>query len=839
VVEALVNLQSRLRHTDRVRLVLLALLTAVLLGASGPVASAPAARVAPEGATPASGSVRMDARAGFDGAVRLGGWVPVEVELVNEGGEVQAEVQVTVQRSGGRSTYTFVPTTFSLPVVLPRMSHRRFTMEVHLPTVSNRLTARLVRSPGGETITEQDIAHSRVPRGDYFCGVLARDPSVYDFLAALELPPPIRRVRTAPLEPATVPERAQLLGSFDCLVLDNAATAQLRQEQLDAIQVWVGTGGLLLAVGGATWQSTLGPLPPELLPVEPSGLVQLPSLSGLGDLMEAPMDASGPWLVTQSRPLIERGARVAAAQDGIPLIVAAKRGEGTVLYLAFEPTSRALRDWSGSDQLWRYLITHAAVDNGVGSALVRPYLRWGRLPRLGMADFSAHPKPNLDWLWLLVAAYGLAVSSAVLVLGRRGQVGRCLLVLFGLTAGASALAFGLARGRAEPDVAVTRLAVVRPIEMGESAAAYTHEYLSILAKRDREFSFVLPTDALAKGLYFPFPRPHDESDTNWPFRVSEGARPILDRLALKQGQLATAEVDGQLRHAPGVQADLQVENGAMTGVLTNRTGGRLSDAYLVVDNQFTPLGTLELDQPRQVDLLLPRQAAAGSLAATALAERLTPPGASGRPGAAARRDLLESLFSHRFLFSRMELRGPTLIGWLERSPRALETPAVRTGTADFTLLVQPLQPQLPRGFEGEVPAAAMNRRDLGIGSGVPSDREYYTVSPGEALTLQFALPPSDGRFQLQQLRLNVEGGIVGRAPRSQQPHYTVSLYNWRAAEWQGWEVGNGSSIVPDGERYVSAAGEVRLRYTLDQALTPSVREARLTRLDVTPIGVVR
>ena len=125
---------------------------------------------------------------------------------------------------------------------------------------------------------------TRVPLGDYFCGVLARDPSTYDFLAALDLPPPIRRARTAPLEPATMPERAQLLGSFDCLIIDNAATAQLRPEQLEAIQVWVGTGGLLIEVGGATWQSTLGPLPPDLLPVETDGADQPPVARRTGRL---------------------------------------------------------------------------------------------------------------------------------------------------------------------------------------------------------------------------------------------------------------------------------------------------------------------------------------------------------------------------------------------------------------------------------------------------------------------------------------------------------------------------------------------------------------------------
>jgi hypothetical protein len=154
------------------------------------------------------------------------------------------------------------------------------------------------------------------------------------------------------------------------------------------------------------------------------------------------------------------------------------------------------------------------------------------------------------------------------------------------------------------------------------------------------------------------------------------------------------------------------------------------------------------------------------------------------------------------------------------------------------LLVQPLAPQLPIGFDGEVPAAAMNRRDLGIGSGAPTDRDYYTVQPGEAITLQFTIPPSEGTFQLNQLRLNVEGVVQGRLRQTDLP-FTVWLFNWRAAEWEPWEVSSGTSVVPDGLRYVSAAGEIRMRYTLDTALSSTVREVRLNRLDVTAVGAVK
>ena len=56
---------------------------------------------------------------------RVGGWVPLDVQLVNEGAELKAQVEVVVDQPGGRSTYSFVPTTFSLPVVLPRLSNRQ------------------------------------------------------------------------------------------------------------------------------------------------------------------------------------------------------------------------------------------------------------------------------------------------------------------------------------------------------------------------------------------------------------------------------------------------------------------------------------------------------------------------------------------------------------------------------------------------------------------------------------------------------------------------------------------------------------------------------------------
>src|SRR3954470_14649299 len=67
------------------------LLSGLLLGGVQPAASAPGDQDAP-----LAGSVRMDVRAGFDGAGRVGGWIPLDVSLVNEGSELKANVEVVV-----------------------------------------------------------------------------------------------------------------------------------------------------------------------------------------------------------------------------------------------------------------------------------------------------------------------------------------------------------------------------------------------------------------------------------------------------------------------------------------------------------------------------------------------------------------------------------------------------------------------------------------------------------------------------------------------------------------------------------------------------------------------
>src|ERR671914_3043323 len=124
--------------------ILLVVLTlgSLLLVAQRPASAAPAAQ--------------MTVRAGFDGIGKASGWMPIEVELRNDGPDIDGEVQIFVTDSTAtRGTYTRAPALYTAPAILPRRSHKRLTLEAELRATGQRIQARLVE--GGAILAEQDV----------------------------------------------------------------------------------------------------------------------------------------------------------------------------------------------------------------------------------------------------------------------------------------------------------------------------------------------------------------------------------------------------------------------------------------------------------------------------------------------------------------------------------------------------------------------------------------------------------------------------------------------------------------------------------------------------------
>jgi hypothetical protein len=785
--------------------------------------------------TAAAASAQMTVRAGFDGIGKVGGWMPIEVEVRNDGPDIDGEVQIIVtDTSVSRGTYTRAPTVYTAPAVLPRRSHKRLLLEAEVRATGQRIQARLVE--GSTIVSEQDVQLTRVASGDLLCGVLSRTGPAFDFLPSLDLPPPLRRARIAHLEVSDLPARPQLLASLDCLIFDNISTASMLQGQKDALATWVNAGGLLVVIGGPTWQRTVSAIPPDLLPVKVSGLTSLDDLSALGELGEQPISDPGPWLVSQAT--LTDGSAV-VEQDGVPLIAAARRGIGTVMYLAVDPTSEPLRSWPGAPGLWRYVLAHGTGGVGLNSPVTSSFIGWGRFPRNALVDISTLGGPSPGWLIAALALYAVVVGPLnYLFVTRIGRPAWSLVTIPLITALAAVGTFTMAATAREGDVILNKISLIRG---NRHAPAHGRTYVSVLSRQQAAYEITSSESALLSGLYFPFPRDPSAEGQNWSLRVVGGPSPMVSGLQLGAGSLGTLVADHQVRLDGQLESDLRLEGRQLVGTITNTLGVPLYDAALILDYQVTRIGDLRVGETREVSINLAGTASAGFGPPTSFSSLLYPAGSgrgARRPTDSARRDVLDSVFGSGFNFTRLEFNGPTLMGWLDKSGLDLEVRDVRPSVLESTLYISSLPIGLPKGYEGELPASTVSRRQLGATTLNRQQFGSYDLANGEAIALQFTLPVSNGRFLLDGVYVNIDGrfrGVASAGPALGE----VSLYNWRSAEWEDRIVGFGRNLVKDAAPYVSAVGDVRVRYTFKPAPDSGATGVSFSRFDVTAAGLMR
>lgn len=791
--------------------------------------------VPPPVSVTAAGPVQMQVRAGFDGLGKVGGWVPVEVELRNDGADLSGEIQIQVQETtSNRGTYTRPPTIYSVPVVLPRKSHKRLSIDVMLPSSSIKTQARLLE--GTSIVVEQDVLLTRVAPGDLICGVLSRASDALDFLPSLELPPPLRRARVAHIDVSDIPSRPQLLASLDCLILSNLSTVGMLDRQKEALSTWVESGGLLVVAGGPSWQRTVAALPPGLLPVKLSGLTSVQRLDSVAEFLNTDLNDSGPWLASLAS--VQDGT-VLAEEDGIPLFVAARRGAGTVFYLALDPIGEPLRSWPGSVSLWRFMLSHVAGGVGLSTASSSPFASWGRTPRNALIDVSNINPPQPWGIAAVLLIYVLLVGPGNYLLIRRYQRPAWTLVTVPALTGLAMIAgFAVASANRDSDVILNQVSLMRANQGGETAHSRT--YTSLLARHPGYYDIVATETSLLTSLFYPFPRDPVTEASSGAAKVLQGARPALVDMYLQAGSLGTASVDSMVRFSGPLETTLFADQQAINGTITNRLGQSLSDVSLILDYQVARIGDINVGESKEISIPLGRALSAGYGPPTSFASLLYPSSPKPRlvPPDATRRDVLDSLLGAGFNFSRLEVNGLALVGWLESSQSPMYVQGGRATTVDGALYMTTLPVQLRRGFEGEIPAQLVAKRQLGANTASRQQFGTYDLAAGESIALQFSLPTANGRMLMDRLYLNVDGRFRGTGPANGSMG-EVSLFNWRTSEWEDWTVGFGTTEFLQPWRFISGAGDVRLRYTFRASPDFRTTGISFTRFDVTALGLVR
>jgi hypothetical protein len=557
---------------------------------------------------------------GFNSFYRIGFWTPVRVTLNNIGPDFSGTLAISTfsgqSRSGPGTTLS--PWSIAEPVSLARGTHKQVTLTVPLymgQFAPHGIVARLLDGQG-HTVVIKEVTPDYLNPGDILVGIFSDHSTGFSPLSAVKLPNRYSTVDLAPLDATTMPTANAVLSNFDLIVFDDFATNTLSSTQLSALQAWVNQGGALIEVGGATWQRTLNPLPPELLPMQVNGTTTIPTGTHLlpigGDTGQ-----QIPANTFQEPLIVSTGAVRTREQDStfedetilssstIPLLVQDRQGQGVICYLAFDPTLPPFLRWSAIDTLWKRLLFRTIGDRVlIGNTRTFSSGPGQLLARGGL--FQALQPSILFSTWII----GLLLLSYIAVIGPiRMLIVRRLkrptwgwrIILISIVV-FSLLSYGLSFYQREAFLLDNSISLIQLNSNGSPAHITT--FHGILVPGGGDFLLHLPGNSLALPLSNqlmpgePLFSADDPQATIVP--TLNGENVSLPNTVPWSFHHFVSEQDQQLQG--GIIASLSLQNNRLVGSVTSTLGVSLNEVYVLLPHGYVSLKSLLAGEILQVDL---------------------------------------------------------------------------------------------------------------------------------------------------------------------------------------------------------------------------------------------
>jgi hypothetical protein len=781
----------------KTRLVVMALVIGLLLTPALAAAQQPAA-------------VTLSMDAGLDGYYRVGQWLPVWVQLENNGPAIDGRVEVVLPRpDGGDVTYRY-------PVDLPTQSRKEITLYLEPHQYVTRLQVALL-DQAGQVVARQEQPLKALDVNDRLYGVIADQPSAFNTLT--EIDPEDGAAFTAQLTARQLPDRSAALDGLDALFVSNVDTGTLTEAQRAALSAWIADGGRLIVTGGAGWQKTAAGLG-DLLPMQPANTTTLDNVEALQSFAGTTAD---PGSVIVATGTLKDDTQPVAAESGTPLITQRPHGFGEVYYLGFDPA--ALSQWDGLPALYRQLVS---------SEVKRPNWSYG-VQDWGTAATAAAMIPNLNlppvtlicgFIVLYMVAIGPVNFLVVRALKRRELAWVSVpLLAVGFMLGAF-LVGALMRGS---DPAINRLALVQVWPTANRARVTG--IVGLYAPQRAAYEVVA-----AQGLLLHPPlddRPYGSDDTtDWTLLNDAEAQRV--QVEMDVSEVKTLSAEGDIA-APPFQVDAQIvvdDSGArVAGTVQNASAITLENAVLLGPSQAIEVGTVRPGETVPVNFQLERSAHAGDVSGApyynysdSTLQDIAGSYYYGDPDRArARRyELLSALLSGYSSSYRPRGDGLYLAGWSEQSPLAVKVAGPSFDAYDTTLYIIDLKPAL-RVMSGTLtlpPGMFTWTAENPAGPPIaPYDADVYAGTH----VLQFNLARPIAYETIQDLTLHLEGVAAN------QSVLTLALWNYRTKDWMPLpNVRAGDNPISDPAQHVGPGGEIRVKMEVTSNSYP-----HLDRLDFT------
>jgi hypothetical protein len=567
-------------------------------------------------------AVTFQVHIGFDGRYKNGTWVPVYITLSNTGADFSGTLSITPPPS--LSDAEWPSTLYQSGITLPTGAQKQVTFYIPLkasaPDASQMLNVQLLDTHGHLLLAHSTSVQPLNPQ-DVFVGLLSDQPNNFSALANVELPDHAATLLTEPLNASTFPTQAAALANFDMLVLDDFTSSTLNTDQLRALQAWIQQGGTLIEVGGPSWQRSLTPLPKNLVPVTITGTTFFANPIASLSINEAPLQVKqtastqniqDPILIskaTLAHTPVSTISTVILSQGKIPLVVQRQQGQGTLYYLAFDPTLEPLTSWSGIHTFWQSLLLRTLGDQlltpNTGAPILPANGSIGTTPDLpligmGMEDllYSLLPQ-SLPLPWPLLAI----LFSYLLVLGPlRFLVVRSIkrrwswhIVLSSLVV-FSCLSYGLALHEKNAAILSNSISILQFNQNGTPAHMTT--YTGVFLPDQGSFHVTVPGTSITQAL--PQTISTDNSSSQQVHIVANENGTTVNLNGDNAWMMHTIFSEEERQISGSVVPHLTLKYDTVVGTITNTLPYSLTDSYILMGKSYIHSGPLLTHQTRTI-----------------------------------------------------------------------------------------------------------------------------------------------------------------------------------------------------------------------------------------------
>lgn len=526
----------------------------------------------------AAEGLTLEAAALLDGHARAGSWMAIDIHIRNDGPAVLGELRLAGGVQG--------KTRFGTAVDLPTQSDKTYRLYAQPPAFGRELTVDLIE--GGRTVASTKASFAVHEATQLIVGIVAERPG--DIVGELDLLPNQNNLapQTVALDVADLPERVEAWNTLDRLVWQDVDADRLGPEQLTALRGWIAGGGRLVVVGGTTGPGSLNGFPDAILPYRPTATIDVAPSSLAALLGQLPADAADvPALggdLLGGRALASSGDRVVAADRAY--------GSGSVTLLGFDPTVGWLGDSDAGEALWRRVLPARGNGGPVIGDDSQIVSAVSQLPSLAL--------PPIGGLVALLGAYILLIGPINYIvlrrLDRREWAWLTMPVLIGAFA-VGAYGFGsLLRGS---ELILNEVAIVRGAPGATDGTAQV--YLGVFSPSRGTYQLRVPGGAL---LSAPVSGDFFGGQTNAAqLDILQGDPARIRDLGVGFGSLRTVRAETAVQ-VPLVEAALRLDDGRLTGTVTNRSQQALLKPAVVLGGTVATLDDLAPGATGTVDVPL-------------------------------------------------------------------------------------------------------------------------------------------------------------------------------------------------------------------------------------------